>query len=153
MASLAGVQFNHVPYRSTSQAVIDLSEGRIDITFGLLGSNLPLMRDGKIRGVALTTHKRMPQAPDVPTFAEAGLQGMEASLWFAVVGPAGLPQPIVERLNREINAVLSEPEVKIALFQQATAVELSTPDELREQIKADIDKWRAVANKLGIKPE
>jgi tripartite-type tricarboxylate transporter receptor subunit TctC len=153
MASIAGVQFNHVPYRSTAQAVLDLSEGRIDITFGLLGSNLPLMRDGKIRALALTTDERMPQVPEVPTFAEAGLKGMEASLWFAVVGPAALPGPIVERLNREINAVLDEPEVKNALYQQAITVEQSSPSELREQIKSDIDKWRAVAARLGIKPE
>jgi tripartite-type tricarboxylate transporter receptor subunit TctC len=153
MSSIAGVQFNHVPYRSTGQATIDLAEGRIDITFGLLGSNLPLMRDGKIRALALTTDKRMPQAPEVPTFAEAGLQGMEASLWFAVVGPAAMPAPVVERLNREINAVLNEPEVKDALFKQAIAVELSTPDKLLEVIKADIEKWRTVAGKLGIKPE
>ncbi len=153
MASMAGVQLNHVPYRSTTQAVLDLAEGRIDITFGLLGSNLPLMRDGKIRALALTSEKRMPQTPEIPTMAEAGLQGFEASLWFAVVGPAALPAPLVERLNREINAVLDEPEIKATLYKQATAVELSTPDKLRERIRADIEKWRGVAAKLGIKPE
>ena len=153
MSSMAGVKLNHVPYRSTTQAVLDLAEGRIDITFGLLGSNLPLMRDGKIRAIALTTEHRMPQTPEIPTMAEAGLPRFEASLWFAVVGPAALPAPIVERLNREINAVLNDPQVKDALYQQAIGVELSTPDELRGQIKADIDKWRAIADKLGIKPE
>jgi tripartite-type tricarboxylate transporter receptor subunit TctC len=153
MSSMAGVKLNHVPYRSTTQAVLDLAEGRIDITFGLLGSNLPLMRDGKIRAIALTTGKRMPQTPEIPTMAEAGLPGFEASLWFAVVGPAALPAPIVERLNREINAVLDDPQVKDALYKQAIDVEQSTPEKLRGQIKADIDKWRAIADKLGIKPE
>ena len=153
MASMAGVELNHIPYRSTGQAVLDLAEGRIDITFGLLGSNLPLIRDGKIRPLALTTTRRMDVVPDVPTMAEAGLPGFEASLWFAVVAPAALPPAIVDRLNREINAVLGDADVKKALAAQATQIELSSPDKLREMIRADIEKWRAVAAKLGIKPE
>jgi tripartite-type tricarboxylate transporter receptor subunit TctC len=153
MATEAGVELNHVPYRSTAQAILDLAEGRIDITFGLLGSNLALMREGKIRAIALSSAKRMPQAPEIPTIAESGLPGFEASLWFAVVGPAALPAPIVTRLNHELNAVLTEPDVKEALDRQAVQVELSEPDALRQQIVADIEKWRAVALKLGIKPQ
>jgi tripartite-type tricarboxylate transporter receptor subunit TctC len=153
MASMANVQLNHVPYRSTGQAVLDLAEGRIDITFGLLGSNLPLLREGKIRALATTTEKRADQTPDVPTMAEAGLPGFEASLWFAMIAPAALPQPIVERLNREVNAILGDPDVKRALEAQATQVELSTPDKIRDLIRADIAKWKGVADKLGIKPE
>jgi len=153
MASMANVQLNHVPYRSTGQAVLDLAEGRIDITFGLLGSNLPLLREGKIRALATTTDKRAEQTPDVPTMAEAGLPGFDASLWFAMIAPAALPQPIVDRLNREVNAILTDPEVKRALEAQATQVELSTPDKVRELIRADIAKWKGVADKLGIKPE
>jgi tripartite-type tricarboxylate transporter receptor subunit TctC len=153
MASMANVQLNHIPYRSTGQAVLDLSEGRIDITFGLLGSNLPLMREGKIRALAVTTAKRTKDVPDVPTMAEAGLPGFEASLWFAMVGPAALPPAIVDRLNREVNAILNDPEVRNALTAQATQVELSTPENIRELIRADIAKWKRVADKLGIKPE
>ena len=85
--------------------------------------------------------------------AEAGLPGFEASVWFAVVAPAALPPAIVDRLNREINAILGEADVKRALAAQATQIELSTPEKLRELIRTDIEKWRAVANKLGIKPE
>jgi len=153
MASMANVQLNHIPYRSTGQAVLDLSEGRIDITFGLLGSNLPLMREGKIRALAVTTAKRTQDVPDVPTMVEAGLPGFEASLWFAMVGPAALPPAIVDRLNREVNAILNDPEVRNALTAQATQVELSTPEKIRELIRADIAKWKGVADKLGIKPE
>jgi tripartite-type tricarboxylate transporter receptor subunit TctC len=111
------------------------------------------MREGKIRAIALSSAKRMPQAPEIPTIAESGLPGFEASLWFAVVGPAALPAPIVTRLNHELNAVLTEPDVKEALDRQAVQVELSEPDALRQQIVADIEKWRAVALKLGIKPQ
>ncbi len=153
MASMANVQLNHIPYRSTGQAVLDLAEGRIDITFGLLGSNLPLLREGKIRALAVTTSRRTEDVPEVPTMAEAGLPGFEASLWFAVVGPSALPAPIVERLNREINAILGDSDVKKALTAQATQIELGTPDKIRELIRADIVKWKGVADKLGIKPE
>jgi putative tricarboxylic transport membrane protein len=153
LASKAGVAFNHVPYRATTQAVMDLAEGRIELTFGLLGTNLPMIRDEKIRALAVTSEKRMLQVPDVPTFAEAGIPEMDASLWFAVIGPAGLPAPLVERLNREINDILKDPELQAVLDKQAIAVELSTPDKLRAQIAADIEKWREVASKAGVKPE
>jgi tripartite-type tricarboxylate transporter receptor subunit TctC len=153
LATQAGVELNHVPYRSTAQAILDLAEGRIDITFGLLGSNLALMREGRIRALAVSSAKRMPQVPDLPTIAESGLPGFEASLWFAVVGPAAMPAPLVARLNRELNAVLSEPDIKDTLYKQAVQVELSAPDELRRRIVADIGKWRGVAAKLGITPQ
>ena len=153
MASKAGVEFNHVPYRSTTQAVMDLAEGRIELTFGLLGTNLAMIRDDKIRALVVTSEKRMPQAPDVPTFIESGMPEMDASLWFAVIGPARLPKSIVARLNQEINAILKEPDVQDVLDKQAIAVEISTPEALRAQIAADIEKWREVARVAGVKPE
>ena len=153
MSSMTGIQLNHIPYRTTAQAVLDLAEGRIDITFGLLSTNLPLIRDGRIRALAVTTDKRVPEAPGVPTMSEAGVPGFEASLWFAVVAPAAVPPAVAGRLNREINAVLSDDDVKKTLAAQAITVEVSTPDKLRETIRADIEKWRGIATKLGIKPE
>ena len=153
MSAMAGIQLNHVPYRTSSQAILDLAEGRIDITFGILGTLGPLIRDGRIRALAVTTEKRTADIPDVPTMAEAGLPGFEASLWFAVVAPAALPPALLTRLNREINAILGEPEIKRALSAHAITVELSTPDALRETIRVDIEKWRAIAVKAGVKPE
>jgi tripartite-type tricarboxylate transporter receptor subunit TctC len=153
MSAMAGIQLNHVPYRTSSQAILDLAEGRIDITFGILGTLGPLIRDGRIRALAVTTEKRTADIPDVPTMAEAGLPGFEASLWFAVVAPAALPPALLTRLNREINAILGEPEIKRTLSAHAITVELSTPDALRETIRVDIEKWRAIAVKAGVKPE
>jgi tripartite-type tricarboxylate transporter receptor subunit TctC len=153
LSSMAGVEFNHVPYRTSSQAVLDLAEGRIDMTFGILGSTLPLIREGRIRVLAIATGRRSDDIPDVPTMAEAGLPGFEASLWFAVVAPSALPAPILTRLNREINAILGEAEIKKGLANQAIAVETAEPDALRRMIRDDIEKWRAVALKVGIKPE
>jgi tripartite-type tricarboxylate transporter receptor subunit TctC len=153
MSTMAGIQLNHVPYRTSSQAILDLAEGRIDITFGILGTLGPLIKDGRIRALAVTTEKRTADIPDVPTMAEAGLPGFEASLWFAVVAPAALPPALLTRLNREINAILSEPEIKRTLSAHAITVELSTPDALRETIRVDIEKWRAIAVRAGVKPE
>ncbi len=119
MSSITGIKLNHVPYRSASQAVIDLAEGRIDITFGTLGSSLPLIKDGKIRILAVSTTQRASQVPDIPTLVEAGVPGFETSLWFALVAPAKLPTPIAERLNREVNAIIVDPAVQKGFDLQA----------------------------------
>jgi tripartite-type tricarboxylate transporter receptor subunit TctC len=153
MSTMAGIKLNHVPYRANGPAILDLSEGRIDISFGVLGTSLSLLREGKIHALAVTTDHRVATVPDVPTMAEAGLPGFEASLWFAVMAQAALPAPILTRLNRELNAILEEPEVKKSLNAQAIDVEISTPDKLRERIRADIEKWRDTAAKAGVKPE
>jgi len=153
MSTMAGVELNHIPYRANGPAILDLSEGRIDISFGVLGTSLPLIREGKIRALAVATEKRTEELPDVPTMTELGLAGFEASLWFAVVAPAAMPPAILARLNRELNAILGEAEVKKSLKGQAIDIELSTPEKLRELIGADIEKWRAIAAKAGVKPE
>ena len=121
--------------------------------FGMLGTSLSLIREGKLRALAVTTEQRVDEVPDVPTMIESGLPGYEVSLWFAVVAPAATPAPIVARLNREINAFSQEPEVKKSLNAQAIDVEISTPDKLRERILAEIEKWRDIAAKAGVKPE
>ena len=153
MSTMAGVELNHIPYRANGPAILDLSEGRIDISFGVLGTSLSLIREGKIRALAVTTEKRDESVPDVPTMAEAGLPGFEASLWFAVVAPAAMPPAILARLNREVNEILGEADVKKSLRGQAIDVEISTPENLRERIAADIKKWRDIAAKAGVKPE
>ncbi len=153
MSTMAGIELNHIPYRANGPAILDLSEGRIDISFGVLGTSLSLIRDGKIRALAVSTTKRAETAPDVPTMAEAGLPGFEASLWFAIVAPAAVPPAIVAKLNREVNAIITEPDTKKALSQQAIEVETRTPEALHELIRTDIGKWRAIATKAGIQSE
>jgi tripartite-type tricarboxylate transporter receptor subunit TctC len=153
MITMSGIELNHVPYRTSSQAIIDLAEGRIDITFGILGTLLPLIKEGRIRALAVTSEKRTAYLPDVPTMAEAGLPGFEATLWFAVVAPAAIPPALLARLNGEINTILGDSDVKRGLNAHAIAIELSTPEKLRETIRADIEKWRAIAVKAGVKAE
>src|SRR5436190_947785 len=100
-AAMAGVGLNHIPYKTSTHAVVDLTEGRIDMQFGILGTSLALIREGKLRALAVTTERRIEELPEVPTMIEAGLSGYDVSLLFAVVMPAGTPGPIVMRLNRE----------------------------------------------------
>jgi tripartite-type tricarboxylate transporter receptor subunit TctC len=152
-AAMAGVELNHIPYKTSTHAVIDLNEGRIDMQFGILGSSLALIREGKLRALAVTTPRRLEDVPDVQTMVEAGLPGYDVSLVFAVVMPAGTPQPIVARLNREIGEFVATPELKRVLAAQAIQAVSSTPDELRERIAKEIALWRGIAQKAGIKLE
>jgi tripartite-type tricarboxylate transporter receptor subunit TctC len=152
-AARAGIELNHVPYRSSTHAVIDLNEGRIDMQLGLLGSSLALIRDGKLRALAITTEQRIEELPDVPTMIEAGLPGYEVSLLFGVLAPAGTPSAVIGRLNREINAIMTEPAIKAVLARQAIHARSSTPEALRAQIVKEIELWRGLAQKAGIKPE
>ena len=108
LSNMTGIKLNHIPYRAASQAVIDLAEGRIDITFGTLGSSLPLIKDGKIKILAVSTNRRASQVPEIPTMVEAGVPGFETSLWFALVGPPNLPGAITARLNKEVNAIITD---------------------------------------------
>jgi tripartite-type tricarboxylate transporter receptor subunit TctC len=150
LSSMTGVKLNHVPYRSSSQAVIDLAEGRIDITFGTLGSSLPLIRDNKVKALAVSTTKRASQAPDLPTIAEAGVPGFEISLWFAIVAPPNLPPAITARLNKEINAIVVDPAVRKGLDLQAMDPNPLSVEQMGALIKTDLTKWREIAAKAGV---
>jgi putative tricarboxylic transport membrane protein len=149
-SGMAGVELNHVPYKSSTQAVIDLVEGRIEMQFGILTTTHQLVREGKLRALAVTTQSRVPEFPDVPTMAEAGLKDYEAVLWFACLAPAGTSATIVARLNREIGEILAEAEVTKVLAAQAIQVEQSTSAELGRRIRDDVEKWRSAATAAGL---
>jgi tripartite-type tricarboxylate transporter receptor subunit TctC len=152
-SNMTGIKLNHVPYRSSAQAVIDLAEGRIDITFGTLGSSLPLIRDGKVKALAVSTAKRASQASDIPTMIEAGVPGFETSLWFALVAPANLPAAITARLNKEINAIVIDPAVIKGLDLQAMAPDPIPLERMGDLIRDDLKRWREIAAKSGVKAE
>lgn len=152
-ATMAGVEITPVPYHTATHAVIDLMQGRIEMQFGLVGASLPFIQQGKLRALAVTSRRRVDVLPDVPTLSESGLPGYEAVLWMALVMPAGTPPAIVERVNRDTRALLAEPEVKKALAALVMQAASSTPEELRERIRRDIDKWRRLAAEAGIKAE
>src|SRR5215469_18782534 len=136
-SQMAGVTLTEVPYRSSAQSVLDTQSGRIDMQFGTMAPVLPHVLSGKVKALAVTGLKRAAVLPDVPTLDESGLPGFEASLWLAVVAPAKTPPAIVERMNREIRAVLADPDVIDALKKQGITAVSSTPDELRARIEQD----------------
>ena len=145
-----GVELNHIPYKSSTHAVVDLIEGRIDMQFGILGTSLELIREGKLRAIALATKNRSEDLPDVLTMAEAGIDGFEASLLFAVMMPPKTPPEIVKRINREIGEIMAQPEVKRALAAQAIIATSSTPEQLSERMQTEMALWRGLAVKAGL---
>ena len=153
LSNMTGIKLNHIPYRAASQAVIDLAEGRIDITFGTLGSSLPLIKDGKIKILAVSTARRASQVPDIPTLVEAGVSGFETSLWFALVGPPGLPAAITARLNKEVNALIADPSVTKGFDLQAMQPDPIPLDRMGDLIRNDLTRWREIAAKAGVKAE
>ncbi len=153
LSNMTGIKLNHIPYRSASQAVIDLAEGRIDITFGTLGSSLPLIKDGKIKILAVSTARRASQVPDIPTMVEAGVPGFETSLWFALVGPPNLPAAITARLNKEVNAIIADPAVMKGFDLQAMQPDPIPLEGMGNVIRDDLTRWREIAAKAGVKAE
>ena len=149
-SQMADVKLNEVPYRSSAQSVLDTQSGRIDMQFGTMAPVLPHVLSGKVKALAVTGLKRAAVLPDVPTLDESGLKGFEASLWLAVIAPGKTPPEMVERMNREVRAVLADPEVVEALRRQGIEATPSSPDELRARMAGDIAKWKKLAEETGI---
>lgn len=149
--SMAKVDITHVPYRGAAPALADLMAGRVDIMFAVMGSGLPLAQSGQLRALAVTTDKRMASAPDVPTIAETGVPGYDASSWFAFFLPAKTPPAIVKKVSADTATVLKDPAVAARLTQLGMVIVGSTPEEMGAYLKADIAKWGPVIKAAGIK--
>lgn len=152
-ASLAGVKMTHVPYKGEPQALTDLLAGRIQFMSVSAGTSVPHIRDGKLKALAVTLPSRSPALPQVPTLAEAGVQGFSIISWAAVVGPPRMPADVVARLNRELLAAMSKPEVTTIAERQAFQLTGSTPAKLGEFMKEQWDSYRAMLKAAGVEPE
>jgi tripartite-type tricarboxylate transporter receptor subunit TctC len=142
--SKAGIEVTHVPYRGSAQSMIDLMQGRIDLSISTIPPTLQHIREGKLRAFAIMSEKRNASLPEVPTVTEAGVPGCEAALWTAVVVPAGVPADIIKRLNTAVLAAVATPDVQQALINQGVDPEPGPPEAVGELIKADILKWKDV---------
>jgi len=151
--SLTGTSLLHVPYRGSGPAVIDLAAGRITMMFDATPSLLPHILSGKLRPLAAASPQRHPLLPQVPSFAELGLPGMDIALWYGVVAPAGTPAPIVQRLNAELNRILELSDVRKTLADQGAEVAGGTPEDFAAFMRAEIARWGPVVKAAGIKPE
>ena len=152
-ASMAGVNIVHVPYKSSSQSMTDMITGRLDMQFATIAPSLPNIRAGQLRALATSGKTRVAALPELPTVAEAGLAGYEAALWVSLVMPSATPPTMIARLNREVNDILKSTEGTEALVAQGMVAEPGPPEALTERIRGDIEKWRGVAVKAGIRPE
>ena len=142
-----------LPYKGAAPAVNDVLGGQVPMTFEALLSTLPHVRAGKLRAIAVTTSTRSSLLPNVPTMAEAGLPGYEATNWYGFLAPAHTPGPIVDRLNRDMVKALRMPDVKEKLLGQGAEVVGNTPQEFAAVIRTDLDKWKRLVAETGIKAD
>ncbi len=152
-ASAAGVSVTHIPYKGTGPALADLIGGHIPMAFAPIPATHANIAEGKLRGLAVTSAKRSSLLPDVPTIAEAGVSGFEASLYYGLVAPAGTPRPIVDRLNKALRDALASDEVRKRLATDGAEPVPSTPEEYATHIDQDETKWSKVVRESGAKAE
>jgi len=152
-AAVAGLSLVHVPYRGTSDGYRALVADEVQMMFGAVTSALPYVRSGKVRALAVLTERRSPVLPEVPTLAEAGLRDVDVRKWLGLLAPAGTPPGIVARLNRTLDGILREPEMRAWMSRQGLEVAGGTVEDFDHQLQADFVKWGATVRKLGLRPE
>lgn len=151
--TMAGIDVVHIPYKGSSPALADLLGGQVSLMFDNMPSSLPHVKAGKLRALAVSTLKRSPALPQLPTVAESGLPGFEVSVWFGVLAPAGTPRDIVNKLNGAIAKSLQTPDVHERLASQGAEAIGNTPEQFTAQMQRDLVKWAKVVKDSGAKLE
>src|SRR5262245_14447314 len=151
--TMAGVEMVHVPYKGAQPALTDLIAGQVQLMFATSASVLPYVKAGRLRALAVTTAQRSPSVPDLPTVAEAGLAGFEATTWHGVVVPAATPALLIERMNVDLNAVLRDSELRDRLSSLGAEVVVGTPREFADYIAQETPKWTKVVRDSGARAE
>jgi tripartite-type tricarboxylate transporter receptor subunit TctC len=149
--SMTGINVIHVPYKATSNGVKDVMAGEVELMFVTIGTVRNQIQAGLLKAVAVTGAKRSPAVPNVPTIAESGLPGYESVVWYAVLAPAGTPQPVVARLNAEILKIVRGPEYQQRLAREAVEVSGSSPEELQAYTRSELVKWAKIVKDSGAK--
>ena len=152
-AAKAGMEVRHVPYKGAADALRDLSGGHIDFLFEAIPTGAPSVKSNRVIPLATTGHQRAPQFPDLPTVSELGYPGYESGNWFAIFAPAGVKPEIAERLNKEVNAVLKDPEVARRLTEAGSVVLSGSTNDLSKQMKQDFAAYKELIDTLQIKLE
>jgi tripartite-type tricarboxylate transporter receptor subunit TctC len=151
--TMTGIDMTHIPYKGRATAIPDLLGGRVTMMFDNMPSSLPLVKEGRLRALGVTSAKRSPAAPEIPTIAEQGLPGFDAVSWFALFAPAGTPRPVVDRLQAEVKRILAQPDIARKLAESGLDAVGSTPDELAAYQRSEIAKWAKVVRDSGAKVE
>ncbi|QWD90324.1 tripartite tricarboxylate transporter substrate binding protein [Polynucleobacter sp. MWH-Braz-FAM2G] len=149
----AGIDMIHVPYKSGSAGLTDLMAGNVTMMFDQMYSAMPSIKADKLRPIAITSKKRSPLLPNVPTFAEAGYPKVEVLNWQGLIAPKGTPKPIIDKLNAAANEALKDPQLRELMLSQGNEIGGGSPAEFAALIKAEAAKWSAVVKTANIKPE
>jgi tripartite-type tricarboxylate transporter receptor subunit TctC len=150
---MAGIEMTSLPYKGGGPAVIDLIAGQVQVYFSTIPAAIAHVQAGKLRGLAVTSSKRVEQIPNVPTVAESGLPGFEVVGWFGIFAPAGTPAPIISRLSTEINRILKEPQTRDQFAGHGLVPGGGTPEELGTFLKTELNRWGTLIRSIGINPE
>jgi tripartite-type tricarboxylate transporter receptor subunit TctC len=151
LKSQAKIQMVHVPYKGGAPMLVDLMGGQISYAFDNLPSSIQHIRSGKVKALAVTTAKRWPHAPEIPTMAEAGLTGYESSAWFGLLAPGNTPKAVVDLLQKQVTFILKQPEVEKIYLEQGAMPVGNSPDEFVRFISAEMLKWKTVVSDTGVK--
>jgi tripartite-type tricarboxylate transporter receptor subunit TctC len=151
--SMAGVDIRHIPYKGVVAAIPDLLGGRVTMMFSPVAVALPLVREGKLRALAVTSLRRSPATPELPTVDESGVRGYEVTLWGGLLAPAGTPATIVRKLHLEIVKALAQADVRAKFADLGLETIGNSPDEFAAAIKSEIPQWAKVIKESGIKPD
>ena len=151
--TMTGIDMDHIPYKGRATAIPDVLGGRVTMMFDNMPSSLPLVREGKLRALGVTSLQRSAAAPEIPTLAEQGLAGFEAVSWFALFAPAGTPRPVVDKLQGEVKKILASPDIAKRLAEAGLDAVGSSPDELAAYQRSEIVKWAKVVKDSGAKVE
>ena len=149
----SGTRMQHVPYKGTAPAVNDLLAGHIKVMFTGVPAVINQIKAGTLRAIAVSSPQRVKSLPDVPTVAESGYPGFEADQWYGVVAPAGTPKPLVDKLNKQINQLLTSPEIEARLSSEGAEATPNSPEVFSKLIVTEIARWRTVIEKGGVKIE
>jgi tripartite-type tricarboxylate transporter receptor subunit TctC len=151
---MTGIKMTHVPHKGAAEALTSLLGGQTDLMFASLSSSIPLIKAGRLKAFGVTGAKRSPSIPELPTIAEAAnLPGYEASAWFGIVGPAGMPKAAIAGLSKATLAALADPGVKTRLFNAGVEIRTSTPEEFARYIASEMEKWAKVVKASGARAD
>ena len=153
LQKLTGARMTHVPYKSTPPAMVDVIGGQVAFLFVDLTVSRPHTQSGRARLLAVATLNRSPLAPEIPSMDELGYKGFDIPAWFGLFAPAGTPKGIIGRINAESVSILSRPELRQTLASMGVDAFTSTPEELGEYVKSEIQKWSRLVKDAGIQPE
>jgi tripartite-type tricarboxylate transporter receptor subunit TctC len=153
MKQLAGLDIQHVPYRSTPAAIAALISHEVQIVIELIQTVQGQVDGGTLKAIAVTSGQRFATVPNIPTFAESGLPGYDVTSWYGLAFPAGTPAPIVAKTNKAMRELLASDSVRAQILKVGALVKSSTPDELKTHVASEIAKWKAVREKAGIEQQ